>query len=157
MIRRPTHSHAVQKLRMDLLKTKIKTNLISVIECVEYDSIAACKKLVIRSVSFKQVQNLLSQSVLIFCVGTELDDGKGVGKWYTYFFSSIRMWVSGTVGNMELILATVASVSAALILLEKDVSCIALRPRPIRGVCGLDRTTGDSSCFGDGKRWWACL
>lgn len=60
------------------------------------------------------------------------------------------MWVSGTVGNIELILATVASVSAAVTLLENDVSCIALRPRPIRGVCGLDRTIGDSSCF---RRW----
>lgn len=56
------------------------------------------------------------------------------------------MCVSGTVGNMELILATVASVSAAVTLFEKEVSCCSVRPpRPILGVCGLERIMAASS------------
>lgn len=67
-------------------------------------------------------------------------------KLNTYFLSSIRMCVSGTVGNMELILATVASVSAAVTLFEKEVSCCSVRPpRPILGVCGLERIMAASS------------
>ena len=61
----------------------------------------------------------------------------------THFFSSIRMWVSGTVGNMELILATVRSVSAAVTFVVNVVSTMPWRPSPIRG---LDRTIGDISC-----------
>lgn len=71
----------------------------------------------------------------------------------TYFFSSSRMWCSEAVGNIVLILLTVASVSIG-VGLENDVSCVCccsicwwfLIKLPMRGVWGDERDKDDISC-----------
>lgn len=63
----------------------------------------------------------------------------------TYFLSKSRICGSLAVGNIELIFATVASVSTG-VGFEKDVSCVCccnicwcFIKLPIRGVCGDER------------------